>query len=157
MNSEFWGGNGSPVFCAFRLPPFWSLHQNLFNFSYFLVFLGGEGPLRDNSVTGHFITYAAPNKQTKQTKPKPKTDICLHSYQLAQQYRALVIACEHRFYGESQPFGNLRTANLKYLTSQQALADAAALATALKGSVWRIELQVYRDGWLVFWSVGCLG
>lgn len=33
---------------------------------------------------------------------------------------------EHRFYGTSQPFpGDLSTKNLNYLTSQQALADAA--------------------------------
>jgi hypothetical protein len=74
--------------------------------------LGGEGPLRDTSVTGHFITF-----------------------QLAQQWKALIVACEHRFYGESQPTGDLRTSNLRYLTSQQALADANGLATFIKSSM----------------------
>lgn len=83
--------------------------------------MGGEGPLRDTAVSGHFITY-----------------------QLAQSMRALIIACEHRFYGESQPFGDLRTSHLQYLTSQQALADAAALATSLKQS-----LQATNSKWIV--------
>lgn len=99
INSEFWGGNGFPVF----------------------FFLGGEGPLRDTAVSGHFITY-----------------------ELAQSMRALIIACEHRFYGESQPFGDLRTNHLKFLTSQQALADAAALATSLKQS-----LSANQSKWIV--------
>eukprot|EP01122_Echinamoeba_exundans_P011847 TRINITY_DN4844_c0_g1_i1.p1 TRINITY_DN4844_c0_g1~~TRINITY_DN4844_c0_g1_i1.p1 ORF type:complete len:489 (-),score=98.17 TRINITY_DN4844_c0_g1_i1:20-1486(-) len=90
VNADFWGGNGSPVF----------------------FFLGGEGPLRDTSVTGHFIIY-----------------------ELAQQWKALIVACEHRFYGESQPTGDLRTSNLRFLTSQQALADANALATFIKSSM----------------------
>jgi lysosomal Pro-X carboxypeptidase len=33
---------------------------------------------------------------------------------------ALVVALEHRFYGESQPFDNLSNDNLRYLTSEQA-------------------------------------
>jgi hypothetical protein len=41
-------------------------------------------------------------------------------------YGALLVALEHRFYGASQPFnGDVSTASLNYLTSQQALADAA--------------------------------
>lgn len=36
---------------------------------------------------------------------------------------AQILALEHRFYGESVPNGNLETANYRYLTVQQALAD----------------------------------
>ncbi len=43
----------------------------------------------------------------------------------AKKYGAHMVALEHRFYGKSQPFKTLATANLKYLTSENALADAA--------------------------------
>ena len=38
---------------------------------------------------------------------------------------ALLVALEHRFYGKSQPTGDLTVESLQYLTSDQALADAA--------------------------------
>ena len=38
---------------------------------------------------------------------------------------ALLVALEHRFYGASQPTGDLTTPSLRCLTSDQALADAA--------------------------------
>ena len=38
------------------------------------------------------------------------------------------------FYGKSQPFDNLSTDNLRYLSSQQALADTAAFVTAFKAN-----------------------
>lgn len=44
---------------------------------------------------------------------------------LAQNYSALLIALEHRFYGESIPNNDMSTENLKYLTVEQALADLA--------------------------------
>jgi len=37
----------------------------------------------------------------------------------------MIIALEHRFYGQSQPFGEITTDNLVYLSSEQALADLA--------------------------------
>ncbi|XP_018571430.1 putative serine protease K12H4.7 [Anoplophora glabripennis] len=43
----------------------------------------------------------------------------------AKKYGALLIQLEHRFYGNSQPFSDLSTEHLRYLTSDQALADAA--------------------------------
>ena len=42
---------------------------------------------------------------------------------LAPSYNALLVSLEHRFYGESIPNGSMETANLKYLTVDQALAD----------------------------------
>lgn len=43
---------------------------------------------------------------------------------LAEEYGALLVALEHRFYGESIPNGNSKTENLqKHLTVEQALAD----------------------------------
>ncbi|KAF0691060.1 Aste57867_17641 [Aphanomyces stellatus] len=45
--------------------------------------------------------------------------------ELAQKYGALVVSVEHRFYGKSQPTGDLTNESLKYLTMGQALADLA--------------------------------
>jgi len=50
----------------------------------------------------------------------------------AQEMNALVVALEHRFYGESHPLPDMATSNLVYLSSQQALADAAVFVTFLK-------------------------
>ncbi|XP_054264799.1 putative serine protease K12H4.7 [Macrosteles quadrilineatus] len=43
----------------------------------------------------------------------------------AKKYKALMFQLEHRFYGKSHPTSDLSVANLRYLTSEQALADAA--------------------------------
>ena len=53
---------------------------------------------------------------------------------LAPRFRALVIEPEHRFYGESLPFGNRSydESLMHMLTPQQALADAAALLVATR-------------------------
>ena len=45
--------------------------------------------------------------------------------QLGQQYNALLVSLEHRFYGVSIPNDDMSTENLKYLTVDQALADLA--------------------------------
>eukprot|EP00730_Choanoeca_flexa_P019508 TRINITY_DN9531_c0_g1_i1.p1 TRINITY_DN9531_c0_g1~~TRINITY_DN9531_c0_g1_i1.p1 ORF type:complete len:455 (+),score=107.69 TRINITY_DN9531_c0_g1_i1:22-1386(+) len=50
-----------------------------------------------------------------------------YMYQLAHDHKALIVSTEHRFYGESLPKGGLSVDNLKFLTSHQALADAARL------------------------------
>lgn len=64
--------------------------------------LGGEGPLTPTTVGGRFV---------------------INNY--AKLFNGLIVALEHRFYGQSMPKSDLKTENLKYLSSQQALADAA--------------------------------
>jgi len=63
--------------------------------------LGGEGPVSSAYVSDHFVTG-----------------------QLGQQYKALIVTLEHRFYGKSIPGNDSSTANLKYLSSDLALEDA---------------------------------
>ncbi|KAF0699556.1 Aste57867_9893 [Aphanomyces stellatus] len=43
--------------------------------------------------------------------------------ELAQTYQAMVVSVEHRFYGLSQPTGDLSIDSLKFLTMEQALLD----------------------------------
>ena len=43
--------------------------------------------------------------------------------EVAKKYNAPVFSLEHRFYGESQPFSDLKTENLAYLSSQFAIQD----------------------------------
>ena len=50
---------------------------------------------------------------------------CAVMVELAKQVGGLILALEHRYYGESQPVSDLSTANLKWLTSKQALGDVA--------------------------------
>lgn len=51
---------------------------------------------------------------------------------LAQKHQALLINIEHRFYGASYPTADMSTANLEWLSSEQALADVARLVSSLK-------------------------
>ena len=49
-------------------------------------------------------------------------------YQLAEATNGLGVILEHRYYGTSFPTPDLATENLRFLTTQQALADAAYFA-----------------------------
>ena len=53
---------------------------------------------------------------------------------LAEEFKALVIEPEHRFYGTSLPFGeqSYDLGNLQLLNAQQALADAVDLIIAIQ-------------------------
>jgi hypothetical protein len=50
---------------------------------------------------------------------------------LAAEHGALMVALEHRFYGASLPTRDMSTANLRFLTSEQALADLARFTAYL--------------------------
>ncbi|GAB6029846.1 Thymus-specific serine protease [Chamberlinius hualienensis] len=60
----------------------------------------------------------------------------------AQQFQAICIQVEHRYYGESHPTADLSIDNLRYLSSEQALADLANFRTDieqqynLQGAKW---------------------
>lgn len=49
-------------------------------------------------------------------------------HQLAQATNGIGVVLEHRYYGTSMPTSDLSTENLRFLTTQQALADTAYFA-----------------------------
>lgn len=59
----------------------------------------------------------------------------LYWYDLAKEHQALLITVEHRFYGESYPTEGMTTDELRFLSSDQALADLARLVSYLKESL----------------------
>nr|XP_048697125.1 lysosomal Pro-X carboxypeptidase isoform X2 [Caretta caretta] len=59
-------------------------------------------------------------------------------WDVAEELNAMLIFAEHRYYGESLPFGNKSysdSKHLNYLTSEQALADFAILIQHLKETI----------------------
>jgi len=84
----------------------------------------------------------------------------------AKQFGAIYVSLEHRFYGESIPYndtepGPYSTENLQYLTSQQALADAAYFieqftqtlsSLIMKKEIQYLDLSDLPSKWIVF---GC--
>lgn len=61
----------------------------------------------------------------------------------AKKHQAHLVALEHRYYGKSQPFKTLAVASLKYLTSENALADAAAFQK------WLSQKEGLTGKWVV--------
>ncbi|NBY19212.1 alpha/beta fold hydrolase [bacterium] len=62
----------------------------------------------------------------------------------AKELKANLVAIEHRYYGKSHPFSQLTTENLKYLTTEFALIDAASLQKHLMDSLG------FKGKWIVF-------
>eukprot|EP00764_Aduncisulcus_paluster_P009183 gnl/Carplike_NY0171/3030_a4075_372.p1 GENE.gnl/Carplike_NY0171/3030_a4075_372~~gnl/Carplike_NY0171/3030_a4075_372.p1 ORF type:complete len:387 (-),score=79.04 gnl/Carplike_NY0171/3030_a4075_372:229-1389(-) len=62
-------------------------------------------------------------------------DYRLFPIELAQEYNALVLTLEHRFYGASQPFDIWDTDNLRYHTTDQALVDTANFIQQMKAQL----------------------
>lgn len=60
----------------------------------------------------------------------------------AANLKARAIAVEHRYYGQSQPFTDLATENLKYLSTDQAIADLIYFKTVMQS-------QGYNGKWIV--------
>mmetsp|Transcript_7109 Transcript_7109/g.13494 ORF Transcript_7109/g.13494 Transcript_7109/m.13494 type:complete len:545 (-) Transcript_7109:239-1873(-) len=57
---------------------------------------------------------------------------CALMMTLAAKHNALVFALEHRYYGRSVPTPDYSTANLKWLSSEQALADLASFVGGMR-------------------------
>ncbi|KAG0481600.1 hypothetical protein HPP92_012458 [Vanilla planifolia] len=69
----------------------------------------------------------------------------------APSFRALLVFAEHRYYGESYPFGSKELAytnssTLKYFSSEQALADYAQLLRDLKANLSAVNSPVIAFG-----------
>lgn len=66
------------------------------------MYFNGEGPLYPTAIDGNS-----------------------YIMELAKRYNAFVVSHEHRYYGQSFPVKDLSVANMKYLSTEQALEDAA--------------------------------
>jgi len=54
--------------------------------------------------------------------------------EMSQEFSCYMFYLEHRYYGESQPTPNTTDENLRFLTAEQALADAAHFITYIKSN-----------------------
>jgi serine protease 16 len=118
-------GNRAPLIDVTR----WYNEQQLDHFSpeetrtwqqrYFVndEFFDGSGPV--------FLCVGGEGSELTPDVVKTGTVHCAVMVELAKEIGGLILALEHRYYGESQPVPNLSTANLKWLTSRQALGDIA--------------------------------
>ncbi|XP_020241777.1 lysosomal Pro-X carboxypeptidase isoform X2 [Asparagus officinalis] len=72
-------------------------------------------------------------------------------WEIAPKFSALVIFAEHRYYGESMPYGSQERAykdakSMSYFTTEQALADFTVLLTDLKQNLSSEESPVVLFG-----------
>ncbi|KAK9520507.1 hypothetical protein VZT92_020389 [Zoarces viviparus] len=86
------------------------------------LFIGGEGPIYEFDV------------------------VAGHHADMAEEHGALLLALEHRFYGDSINPDGLKTENLSDLSSQQALADLAVFHQHISQS---FNLS-HRNTWISF-------
>lgn len=70
----------------------------------------------------------------------------MYVWDLAQEHNALLVNVEHRFYGESYPTLDMSTENLKYLSSQQGLADLARIIPYVKNQYNTASSKVITVG-----------
>lgn len=84
--------------------------------------LGGEGP-----INSYYVGWI------------------LSLYNWAQNFGASMYALEHRFYGKSQPKDDVSVESLQWLTSEQALADAAVFVKAINKA-----RDLSNPKWIVF-------
>ncbi|XP_076929722.1 putative serine protease EDA2 [Bidens hawaiensis] len=70
---------------------------------------------------------------------------------LAKKFGAAVVTLEHRYYGESSPFKDFTTQNLKFLSSKQALFDLAAFRQFYQASLnLKLNRTNVESPWFVF-------
>ncbi|TKR75771.1 hypothetical protein L596_017014 [Steinernema carpocapsae] len=88
------------------------------------IMLGGEGPESNGWVRAEGLEWVT----------------------LAKKFNAMLYLIEHRFYGESQPYGKLISIDgYQYLSSRQALADMANFIKAKNA-----EMKYENPKWIVF-------
>ncbi|EGZ26325.1 hypothetical protein PHYSODRAFT_327243 [Phytophthora sojae] len=63
----------------------------------------------------------------------------------ADEFGAMLVFAEHRYFGKSVPFGRNVTKHMRYLSTEQALADYAVLITRLKEE-WQRDIPVIGFG-----------
>lgn len=100
------------------------------------LYIGGEGPISESTVLAgiqrdeaHVLTcpphpFKHQNTRSEashQTEPHPLPPG--HHVAMAEEHGALLLALEHRFYGDSINPDGLKTENLSGLNSQQALVS----------------------------------
>lgn len=70
---------------------------------------------------------------------------------LAKKFGAALVSLEHRYYGKSSPFKSLATANLRYLSSKQALFDLAVFRQYYQESLnAKLNRSNVENPWFVF-------
>ncbi|XP_035549579.1 probable serine protease EDA2 [Juglans regia] len=70
---------------------------------------------------------------------------------LAKKFGAAVVSLEHRYYGKSSPFSSLRTENLRYLSSKQAIFDLAAFRQYYQESLnMKLNRSKAENPWFFF-------
>ncbi|PYH94367.1 extracelular serine carboxypeptidase [Aspergillus ellipticus CBS 707.79] len=70
---------------------------------------------------------------------------------LASTYKGIGLILEHRYYGESFPFANLTTENIRFLTTEQALADYAYFASnVVFPGLGNLDLTAATTPWIAY-------
>ncbi|KAJ3682168.1 hypothetical protein LUZ60_014741 [Juncus effusus] len=70
---------------------------------------------------------------------------------LAKKFGAALVSLEHRYYGKSSPFKSLTTANLRFLSSKQALFDLAVFRQYYQGYLnEKYNISKGDSTWFVF-------
>lgn len=71
--------------------------------------------------------------------------------QLAKAYHGVGVILEHRYYGSSFPFENLDTENIRFLSTDQALADYAYFAEHVKfPGLEHVDLSPKSTPWIAY-------
>ncbi|XP_076447084.1 lysosomal Pro-X carboxypeptidase-like isoform X2 [Babylonia areolata] len=92
-------------------------------------------------LTSSGMTMAVPSSSSlgeKGTSPGSATTLSGFLWESAPEFKALLVFAEHRYYGESLPYGPESFANssmLNYLTAEQAMGDFASLIQSVRQTI----------------------
>ena len=76
---------------------------------------------------------------------------------LANATRGIGVVLEHRYYGESHPTADYSTPNLRFLTTEQAVADAAYFARNIVYPGWDQHKLTSRDTPYISYGISYAG